>query len=181
MNFGEKLQLLRKARGLSQEALAEQLGVTRQAVSKWELGDATPDLENVVALARFFGVSTDYLLLAAQEEQEEATLQTSAMPRCRDAGYVHRSLGWIGLGTGSLCWLIIWILSTMIQAREAEEVYNAHAGCYEVLTRVSYSFMGFVNTYRLSAILWVTGILAAVGAGLLLYGIWKRRHTKERT
>lgn len=172
MSFGEKLQLLRKARGLSQEALAEQLGVTRQAVSKWELGDATPDLENVVALARFFGVSTDYLLLT---EQEETTPEKPADPMRRDAGFVHRLLGWIGLGIGSLSWLVIWILSTMIQAKEQIETYNAHANCYELITRVSYSFRGFVNTYRLTAILWVTGILACAGACLLCYGYWKSR------
>lgn len=172
MNFGEKLQLLRKARGLSQEALAEQLGVTRQAVSKWELGDATPDLENVVALARFFGVSTDYLLLT---EQEETTSEKPAATALRDAGFVHRLLGWIGLGIGSLSWLIIWVLSTMIQAKEQVEVYNANANCYELITRVSYSLRGFVSTYRLTAILWVTGILAATGVCLVCYGVWKRR------
>ena len=60
MTFGEKLQTLRRERGLSQEALAEQLRVSRQAVSKWELDAARPDIDNVLAL---FEVSTDYLLL----------------------------------------------------------------------------------------------------------------------
>jgi len=175
MSFGEKLQMLRKARGLSQEALSEQLGVTRQAVSKWELGDATPDLENVVALARFFGVSTDYLLLGVQPEQEETSTEAAELPRNRDAWFVHRLLGWIGIALGSVSWLVIWILSTMIQAKEQIETYNAHANCYELITRVSYSFRGFVNTYRLTAILWVTGILAAAGACLVCYGVWKRR------
>lgn len=62
MNIGEKIFLLRKQFGLSQEALAEKLGVTRQAVSKWESGSSVPELETVVALARTFGVTTDYLL-----------------------------------------------------------------------------------------------------------------------
>ncbi len=63
MTFGEKLQKLRKAQGMSQEQLAVQLGLSRQAVSKWELNEATPDTENVVQLSRIFAVSTDYLLL----------------------------------------------------------------------------------------------------------------------
>lgn len=62
MTFGEKLQKLRKGRGLSQEQLAAQLSVSRQALSKWELGAATPDTENVLELSKLFGVSTDYLL-----------------------------------------------------------------------------------------------------------------------
>ena len=62
MTFGEKLQQLRKGRGWSQERLAEEIPISRQAVSKWESGAAAPDTENVVRLSAIFGVSTDYLL-----------------------------------------------------------------------------------------------------------------------
>ncbi len=62
MKFEEKLMQLRKARGLSQEALAEQLGVSRQAISRWELGETTPDLANLKQLSELYGVSADYLL-----------------------------------------------------------------------------------------------------------------------
>jgi len=62
MTFEEKLIQLRKARGLSQEALAEQLGVSRQAVSRWELGETTPDLTNLKQLSTLYGVSADYLI-----------------------------------------------------------------------------------------------------------------------
>ena len=61
MTFGEKLQQLRKGRGWSQERLAEEIPISRQAVSKWESGAAAPDTENVVRLSAIFGVSTDYL------------------------------------------------------------------------------------------------------------------------
>ena len=62
MKFEEKILTLRKQRGLSQEQLAEHVGVSRQSVSKWELGESTPDLANIVRLSEIFGVSTDYLL-----------------------------------------------------------------------------------------------------------------------
>lgn len=62
MTFGEKLQLLRKGRGWSQERLAEEIPISRQAVSKWESGAAMPDTENVVRISQLFSVSTDYLL-----------------------------------------------------------------------------------------------------------------------
>ena len=52
MTFGEKLQALRKARGWSQEELATQINVSRQALSKWESGASVPDTENVIALSR---------------------------------------------------------------------------------------------------------------------------------
>lgn len=62
MTFNEKLINLRKQAGLSQDALARQLGVSRQAISKWELGTAMPETENIVKLAKIFDVKTDYLL-----------------------------------------------------------------------------------------------------------------------
>ncbi|MCE5235340.1 MAG: helix-turn-helix transcriptional regulator [Clostridiaceae bacterium] len=62
MTLGGKLLELRKSKGLSQEQLAAQMAVSRQAVSKWELGEAMPDTDNVVALSKIFGVSTDFLL-----------------------------------------------------------------------------------------------------------------------
>jgi len=62
MNLGEKILHLRKLRGMSQEELAAQITVSRQAISKWELGESIPDTENVVQLSKLFGVSTDYLL-----------------------------------------------------------------------------------------------------------------------
>ena len=72
MTFGEKLQALRKARGWSQEGLATQINVSRQALSKWESGASVPDTENVVALSRLFGVSTAYLLLENGETPAQA-------------------------------------------------------------------------------------------------------------
>ncbi len=62
MKLNEKIYDCRKKTGLSQDALAERIGVSRQAVSKWEIGSAQPDLANIVALAKVFGVTTDWLL-----------------------------------------------------------------------------------------------------------------------
>lgn len=62
MKLSEKIQVLRKNNGWSQEELAEKLFVSRQSVSKWESSAASPDLERIVELAKVFGVSTDYLL-----------------------------------------------------------------------------------------------------------------------
>ncbi len=62
MTFGEILATLRKSKGLSQEQLAEELNVARQTVSKWELGQSTPDMDCLSKLSNFFGVSTDYFI-----------------------------------------------------------------------------------------------------------------------
>ena len=63
MEFGNKLYELRKEKGLSQEELANHLYVTRQTVSKWELGDSTPDMDKLIMLAELFEVSLDELVL----------------------------------------------------------------------------------------------------------------------
>ena len=71
MTLSEKIAYCRKKAGLSQEELAAQVGVSRQAVSKWELGDASPDIGKLLALAKAFGVTTDWLLSEEGPAQEE--------------------------------------------------------------------------------------------------------------
>ena len=61
MKVAERIQALRKAKGISQEELADKLGVSRQAVSKWESGQSSPDLEKIILLSTCFDVTTDYL------------------------------------------------------------------------------------------------------------------------
>lgn len=85
MTIGSTIQALRNAAGLSQEELAGQLGVSRQAVSKWELGKATPDTASIVALSELFHVSTDTLLKgaappAAAPEPAPAPPSSAALP-----------------------------------------------------------------------------------------------------
>ena len=72
MEFRERLYQLRKGRGISQEELAHTVGVSRQAVQKWEAGAATPDLNNLSALADYFAVSLDYLVRGIEPEKPAA-------------------------------------------------------------------------------------------------------------
>ena len=62
MIFSEKLQLIRKSKGLTQEELAEKLSVSRQAVAKWESGQSYPDIENLLAISNLFHITVDYLV-----------------------------------------------------------------------------------------------------------------------
>lgn len=73
MIFADKLIQLRKKSGWSQEELAEQMGVSRQSISKWEGAQSIPDLEKIIRLAKLFSVSTDYLLLDEMGEPEGGT------------------------------------------------------------------------------------------------------------
>ena len=72
MNLSQKIYDCRKKAGLSQEALAEKLGVSRQAISKWETGEATPEVGKLLLLANVFGVTTDWLL---SEDEAQNTFE----------------------------------------------------------------------------------------------------------
>ena len=76
MNISDRIQTLRKAKGMSQEQLADAVGVSRQAVSKWESEQASPDLDKVVIMSELFDVTTDYILKGIEpvEVQDHKTM-----------------------------------------------------------------------------------------------------------
>ncbi|MCL2188662.1 MAG: helix-turn-helix domain-containing protein [Defluviitaleaceae bacterium] len=75
MQIGSRIQFHRTRHGLSQEGLAGAVGVTRQSVSKWELGQALPDLDKVVQLCQLFNLTTDELILDAPQTPEGRILR----------------------------------------------------------------------------------------------------------
>lgn len=74
VDIAKNLADRRRAAGLSQEGLAEKLGVTRQAVSKWERSESSPDTDNLIALAQLYGVSLDELLYAKVGQEDAAVV-----------------------------------------------------------------------------------------------------------
>lgn len=78
MKLQEKILYCRKKAGLSQEAFAERIGVSRQAISKWETGDAVPEINKLLLLSNAFNVTTDWLL--SDEEPEEEKADEEAQP-----------------------------------------------------------------------------------------------------
>lgn len=140
MKLNEKILYYRKAAKLSQEELAERVGVSRQAVSKWELGDATPEVEKLLALARAFGVTTDELLSEADPapgaeppaENAAPSAAASSVPAAGDgfdraAGFLGRLIrryGWLagvyvalsGLGVTLVGALARWGFGAMFSA-----------------------------------------------------------------
>ncbi|KAA8998804.1 helix-turn-helix transcriptional regulator [Paenibacillus spiritus] len=98
MQLADKLQMYRKQRGMSQENLADRIGVSRQAVSKWESGQSSPELDKMVALSRLFGVSVDALL-----KEEEAGTAEQAAPASPD-GFVRQPVPETGPGMPYSSW-----------------------------------------------------------------------------
>lgn len=77
MDFNNRLYTLRKQKGMSQEELANRLNVSRQTISKWEVGDSTPDMERLVALSDLFGISLDELVLGKGQVSEIRVTKTA--------------------------------------------------------------------------------------------------------
>ena len=71
MTIGERLLNLRKEKNISQEELADILGVSRQTISKWELDQTTPDFDKLVPLCEYFGITSDELLTGKKNYVEE--------------------------------------------------------------------------------------------------------------
>ena len=80
MQFNETLAMLRKSRGLTQEHLAEQLGVSRQAIARWESGETAPDVYILSDLSEIFEVSADNLLNGVNETSASAAAPPPAEP-----------------------------------------------------------------------------------------------------
>ncbi len=73
MAFNNKLYFLRKQKGLSQDELGGKLNVSRQTISKWELGETTPELEKLIALGDFFEISLDELVMDVKAKESIKT------------------------------------------------------------------------------------------------------------
>lgn len=79
MDFNNRLYQLRKQKGLSQEELANRLNVSRQTISKWEVGDSTPDMEKLIAMSDLFDVSLDNLIMGKDDTSQAPTTTQSEL------------------------------------------------------------------------------------------------------
>lgn len=166
MKLSEKILNLRKQHGMSQEDLAGELDVSRQAVSRWEVGTAQPDASNVLQLSKLFGVTADYLLNDDYESDRDvpAVKNTDFSARNTVKKIVALCVSAFGLFGN----FVIYILSRFIEVKiwyitydkDGNKQYN-----YGNLTGHSYKY--FIQTYDLeflTAIFWIlfaAGLIAA--------------------
>lgn len=167
LQIANRLLQLRKERGLSQEELADQLGISRQAVSKWERAEASPDTDNLICLAKLYNVSLDYLLqtedsletIKTEQIKEEAKIGVEEDAEDEDAKKpkvlnmlsglipVLITITYFVLGgvfnlwhPGWLVFLFIPVFLTLIDA-----IYFKRPDdfCFPVLVVIAYLFIGF--------------------------------------
>ena len=155
MTFSEKLIRLRRREGLSQEALAEALGVSRQAVSRWEQRTALPDSAKLLPCARHFGVSVDWLLDDAQDWEAQAA--PAAPGKARSLAWTIG--GGVLTGLSLLGLLVMGILSSVYPAVFTEAPLGAN------WVRSYAGLSGFLKVHRLE---WLFALWAAV----TLAGLW---------
>jgi len=100
MSIADRIQHLRKLKGISQEELADKVGVSRQAVSKWESEQSIPDLDKIIMMSDYFEVTTDYLLKGIETRKQETgkTLNANLFV------FVATALNFIGLIVASAVW-----------------------------------------------------------------------------
>ena len=156
MALSEKLYKLRKKSGLSQEQLAEQLNVSRQAISKWESGTSIPESDKLISISNYFNVSLDYLMKEDNAQSKDES-QTEKMVSAQAADRTQKSVGFIICIGGIIC-LIVWGLLSMLNPSASN--------------RISESSMITIDGNGVFLILSVVAIV--VGAVLLLKGSEKK-------
>ena len=144
--LSEKLYKLRKNSGLSQEQLAEQLNVSRQAISKWEQGTAVPESEKLITISNYFGVTVDYLLKEDTADTTNTTAEVKEEKTKMMAGIVICIAGIVSM--------VIWGLLSIFRP--------------ETSNQLSDSSMITIDGNGIFLILCIVAIV--VGASLLLKG-----------
>ncbi len=107
MTIADRIQSLRKSKGMSQEELADAVGVSRQAVSKWESEQATPDIDKVLIMSEVFGVTTDYILkgiepVKTEEHKTMGDVVDQKILTKENGTRAKKILKWVLIGVGAL-------------------------------------------------------------------------------
>lgn len=178
MTIGEKILNLRKARGWSQEELAERIGVTRQAVSRWEADSAKPDADKIIAVCDLFGVSADYLLRDIAAGQEGSTGAVSQQQPKKPW------LSWAMTAFGAVTLFILRLLASLNRTYIAPSFeMNMETGVETFVSGGYYTgFRYYIVSTGLEWLVLLAGIAIALGAGHLLlrkFRSWKKSTAKD--
>lgn len=112
MELSERLQFLRKKEDFSQEQLADMLGISRQAVSKWESGQGKPEIDNIIKLTQIYNVSADYILLGKEEITENKTEVSKNTPQTS-----NKTINTIAVIGASAVITVFFIFALMLLAK----------------------------------------------------------------
>ncbi len=169
MTLGEKIINLRKSRTLSQEQLGERLGVSRQAVSKWELNESVPDVEKVVALSRMFGVTTDYLIIDEQiRNSGDDTFFITEVKAVKNTIKSKKLFGWLIALLG--VFVITAIANVILPFETPGNSYEG--GIYWLNTEGNSVYISLIRDEGLGLLIVLLGILMAVGLIVFIFKLF---------
>ncbi len=131
MSIGNRISELRKKHNYSQEYVAEQLDVSRQAVSKWEQNQTSPDTNNLIALAGLFGVSVEYIATGKTIEAPQNSNEKPSTPKeIPDQTGANRLLGIVVLGIALVVCVAMWAIKAPSWLIIMTAISLALAGCF---------------------------------------------------
>ena len=174
MSLGEKIQQLRKASGLSQEQLAEMVGVSRQAISKWETDQSLPDIEKILAVSKVFSISTDELLGNDVMDSVKAPA-----PQLREAVAANRrkrqfTTGWITTIVGLVLLIAEYLSLRLIQFHAMKLDLEYAAG-----TGYSSDPMEYAYVEPMPTIFKITVAIILLGIGLTVFSFFQNHERKS--
>ncbi len=177
MTTSEKLQKIRRREGLTQEQFAEKIGVSRQALSKWESGDALPDAVNLMSISRIFNVSIDRLLNDSLDLDEPAPEPSKPQgERVSEWSKIGKKLicrvaGAIMMAVSALIIIVMSVYASVTGATWVEDVASGVSGNHfsgivgdGVTVRVSTGLKALLYEYNLWWFFWLLIVFAAAGA-----------------
>ena len=185
MTIGERLTELRKSRGLSQEELAEQLTLTRQTISKWELGQSSPDIEYVIALCEYFGVSTDYLLKGEEPVSKAEKKEEETQPVILAVKEPEQTKKWMTLALGmilsSMSFLVIAYFAVASIVDHSEYIVQNLSGTkhYKGLRAYLLTHEGSRGWFIVAVVMLVIGLAISVYAVVRSRKSGKKEKTEE--
>ena len=181
MKLNEKIYYCRKKSGKSQETLAAELGVSRQSVSKWELGDSEPEISKLKLLAKSFGVSIDWLLSEDEPEEEQKAPESEKENAAQTSNWVDsipgtvgkliRRYGWIfglriflsGLGVTAMGILARFMVKRMFSG---VSVFPGE----DIIISSGMEFTGFGNMLSHNPVYIMSGFMIGLGIVLAIAG-----------
>lgn len=173
MDLADRIQQLRKKNDLSQEQLADKLGISRQSISKWESKQSMPEIDRIVQLSEIFGVTTDYLLKDL-DCSENPVISTKDEKSNSSNNKLRLIIATIFIAFSIISIFVMWILS---------KIYPAPIAFYNTTTKKwLVGFDNFLWRHWLEDFYYLCWLIAIVGVVLIFFDklkiLWNK--TRER-
>ncbi len=175
MALGDRIQQLRKATGISQEQLAEQLDVSRQSISKWELNDAVPEISKIIVLSELFSVSIDELLKDGNTKNSGKTSTNKTTSTLEQITKMNAANKQVNLGFKTVVAGLIMLVLEFMFLPVFGALQKAHVdgqGFYS-------DFIKYAQMQPMPIIYGITIAVIVVGVVFISFGLYSKKTTPQ--